>query len=431
MNHPTALRSVLIVAHDYPPIGSASAAVVMQFVRYLAEFGYRPLILTTGRYGELTSDGSQRVYRADDVVHALFRFQWQRRVDQVPQENRFRVATVSGQSWLGRLRDRVMIPDTKLGWLPAAARLGNRLVGEYRPALIFSSSPPETAHLVGAEIERRSGLPWVAHLQDGWLFEPPNPIIRGQRLRRLLETRLERSLVERAAALVSATEPLSEDLRLRYPAAASKTITITNGYDRSEFLGLSRQRRPDGTFLLVYTGSLSTSRQGTSPAALFQAIASLLKENSEMPLRVRFVGPISLEEQAMAHDLGLSRVVSFLPPVPRREAHQHQLDADALLLITAPGQRSVATLKLFDYIGAGVPILALARDNAAAEIIEQYRLGFTAPPDQAPDIALALAKLMEQQKGGATTSGFSAAQQRFEWRNLTQELSLVFDRVLS
>ena len=132
----------------------------------------------------------------------------------------------------------------------------------------------------------------------------------------------------------------------------------------------------------------------------------------------------------MPRSSGLADHVVFLPPVSNREAHQHQLDADALLLITAPGQRSVATLKLFDYIGAGVPILALAHDNAAADIVESYGLGVTAPPDDAGAIAHALANLMQRRAGGVGWPGFDEAQARFERRALTGELAALFDRLL-
>ena len=100
------------------------------------------------------------------------------------------------------------------------------------------------------------------------------------------------------------------------------------------------------------------------------------------------------------HALGLSDLVEFLPSVSRRQAHQHQLDADALLLITAPGQRSVATLKLFEYIRAGAPILALAQDNAAAAIVRQDGLGLTVPPDDPVAIAAALHDLMQRCQAG-------------------------------
>lgn len=424
------MHKILIVAHEYPPINSAGAERILKFARYLPDFGYRPIVLTTDRYGSLESDTANRVYRAADLIHSAFGFLRRRRDVEVAQATQFRVATIANQSPAGRARDAIMIPDTKLGWLLPAAALGRRLIAEYRPELIFSSSPPETAHLVAGRLSRVSGLPWVADLRDGWLFEPPNPATRRGALRCRLEARLERNMVMHARALVTATAPIAEDLRLRYGLGIEQTRIVANGYDRAEYVGLARQRQPDGTFLLAYTGSLSSSRQGTSPDSFFIAVANLLRINPTIPLRVRVIGETRPEEKAAAAALGLTDHVTFLPPVSRREAHQHQLDADALLLITAPGQRSVATLKLFDYIGSGVPILALAHDNVAAEIVESYGLGITAASDDPTMIAAALGNLVAEQGAGVTWPGFAAAQARFERRALTGELAALFDRIL-
>jgi glycosyltransferase involved in cell wall biosynthesis len=141
-------------------------------------------------------------------------------------------------------------------------------------------------------------------------------------------------------------------------------------------------------------------------------------------------GPAVGEGHADAVDLGLGDRVEFVPPVDRREAHQQQLDADALLLVTAPGQRSVATLKLFDYNGAGVPILALADGNAAAEIVLRFHLGLTAPPDDPRAIAAGLREMMDRVRSGNCWPGFVEAQARFERRTLTGELAALFDRIL-
>jgi glycosyltransferase involved in cell wall biosynthesis len=271
----------------------------------------------------------------------------------------------------------------------------------------------------------------VADLRDGWLFEPPNRETRANRLRRKLEGCMERAVIEQAAAVVTATGPIADDLAVRYPRAAGKVYAVTNGFDAAEFAGLARRRQPDGRFLIVYTGGLSASRQGVSPAGFFAALVNLVRRDPATPVRVQVVGDASSREAALAASLGIAEYISFAPPVPVREAHQHQLDADALLLITAPGQRSVATLKLFDYIGAGQPILALAQDNAAAEIVEGYGLGVTAPPDDPAAIERALADLMAREANGATWPGFTNAQARFERRSLTGELAALFDRVLA
>lgn len=422
------MRTILIVVHDYPPITSTGSQRVLKYARYLPDFGYQPLILTTGRYGRLLSDQETGVYRANDWIHGLFSPLRKHRAT-IGQEQQFRVATVESTSALGRLRDRFMIPDTKVGWLLPAVQVGRRIIAAQQPALIFSSSPPETTHLIAGRLSRAFSLPWVADLRDGWLFEPPNPAERSSRLRRWLEAQMESVMVAQAAAVTTATAPITDDFRTRYPTA-DKFHTISNGYDAAEFTGLTRKRPPDGTFLLVSTGALSSSRQGTSPDAFFAALANLVRNDPATPLRVRVVGNISLQEQAIARSLGLANHVAFMPPVSNREAHQHQLDADALLLITAPGQRSVATLKLFDYIGAGVPILGLAHGNAAAEIINSYHLGETVAPNDPQAIVASLQSLMAQRRAGATWPGFAAAQARFERRVLTGELAALFDRVL-
>ncbi len=424
------MRTILIIAHEYPPIYSAGAERIRNFARYLPEFGYRRLLLTTGRYGGLASDAMENVYRAADLTHRVLGFLRRKRITTATQAAQFRVATIPNESLAGRLRDAIMIPDTKLGWLLPAVALGKRLIAAQRPALIFSSSPPETAHLIADRLHQATGIPWVADLRDGWLYEPPNPAIRQPRLRRWLEGRLERSMARHASALVTATAPIAEDLQRRYHLEPQRVVVIHNGYERGEYIGLTRQRQPDGLFRLTYTGSLSSSRQGTSPAPFFAAVAEIVRADPVTPLRVHVIGEVSEAEKRAAEASGLKDYITFSPAVSRREAHQHQLDADALLLITAPGQRSVATLKLFDYIGAGVPILALAKDNVAAEIVMTYGLGVTAPPDDPKAIAAALRDLMSRQLAGVTWPGFAAAQARFERRALTGELAALFDRLL-
>ena len=425
------MQPVLIVVHDYPPIVSAGAERIVKFAQYLPAYGFQPLILTTGRYGERPTDAASQVHRAVDLVHTLFSGLRRRQTAGVAQEAQFRVATVGSQSLLGRVRDELMVPDTKLGWLLPAVRLGSRLIAQQRPALIFSTSPPETAHLVAQQLARRHRLPWVADLRDGWLFEPPNPAVRRAAWRRSLEQRLEASVMAAAQSVITATGPIAEDLRQRYAAAAGRIHTITNGFDAAEFADLQRQRPTDGVFRLVYTGALASSRQGTSAAAFFAGLAQFLQEQPAIPLQVIVIGDVSPAEQAAAANHGLTDVVSFRPAVPRREAHQAQSDADGLLLITAPGQRSVATLKLFDYIGAGIPILALAANNAAAAIVQQYDLGVTVAPDDPAAISHSLHEFVARHQLGNPWPGFAAAQQQFERRQLTRQLAALFRSVLN
>jgi glycosyltransferase involved in cell wall biosynthesis len=250
-------------------------------------------------------------------------------------------------------------------------------------------------------------------------------------IRRTLERHLEMAALRGARGIVAATDPIKDDLACRLPDTGRAVCTITNGYDRSEFEGLRRQRKPDGAFLLVHTGGVSTSRADTSIEPFLAALAAMRREAPNQALRVRFVGKFTPDEKSMASRFGVERDVAFLPTVPRKEAHQHQLDADALLLITAPGRRSVATLKLFDYIGAGVPILALAEGNVAAEIVRKYGLGVVVKPDGPIEIAAALRDLITRYASKPVLPGLATAQEAYERRALARRLARVFDEVLA
>jgi glycosyltransferase involved in cell wall biosynthesis len=423
-------RTVLIIVHDYPPIYSAGTERVLKFSQYLPEFGCRPVILTTGRYGGMPDDADSEVYRAGDLVHSLFSPLRRRKAAGVAATEQVRVATVPSSSALGRLRDLLMVPDTKIGWRIPAVHLGRQLIRDISPDIIFSSSPPETAHLVAGHLARASRVPWVADLRDGWLFEPPVPQLRSGAVRRAIEGRMERALAGTAAAVVAVTDPITEDLAARYAGVIRRTRTISNGYDAAGFAGLARQRPEDGVFRLTYTGAFSGSSQGRSADALFRAIGQLLREDPVTPLQLEIVGPVSEEERGLAERFGIAQLVSFIPQVPRKQAYQHQIDADALLLVTAPGVRSVATSKLYDYIGAGRPILALAEGNAAAETVQRFGLGVTVAPNDPAAIAAGLRELMRRRAAGETWLGFEEARRHFERRQLTEVLARVFDEVL-
>jgi glycosyltransferase involved in cell wall biosynthesis len=270
----------------------------------------------------------------------------------------------------------------------------------------------------------------VADLRDGWMFEPPVPQLRAGAARGNIENRMERSMVSTAAAVVAVTNPIAGDLLDRYGGLVRRTATISNGYDAADFASVTRQRRPDGLFRLTYTGAFSGSSQGRSAEALFDAVARILAEDPDTPLRLEIVGPTTDQERALAASHGVQTIVQFVPPVPRKQAYQHQVDADALLLVTVPGIRSVATSKLYDYIGAGRPILALAQGNAAAETVERYALGVTAPPGDARAIAAALRELMQRHAAGEGWPGFAEARRHFDRRSLTGNLARLFDEIL-
>jgi glycosyltransferase involved in cell wall biosynthesis len=77
----------------------------------------------------------------------------------------------------------------------------------------------------------------------------------------------------------------------------------------------------------------------------------------------------------------------------RAGAYALQRSADALVLITSRNT-SEATSKLFEYLAAGRPIVALAENNEAERIIRETNTGVAVPPDDVDAITAALRRVV-------------------------------------
>ncbi len=93
--------------------------------------------------------------------------------------------------------------------------------------------------------------------------------------------------------------------------------------------------------------------------------------------------------------------VRYVGQLSREGSLALQRSADALLLMTSAHHVSHATGKLYEYLTAGKPIIALARGNEAARIVQATGTGVTVAPDDVEGIAHALLTAVDGTLGAA------------------------------
>lgn len=429
------MPTVLLISYDYPPSYQVGYARTVAFEKYLPQFGFQTAVLTTRSSGALPTDRERRVYRASDAG-ALY-LPLTRRFLPSPRGGASQPAAAPSpwrralKAWLGALRalgTALLVPDLQVTWLPSAVWAGLQACRRERPDLLYSSSPPETVHLVAGLLSTRTHIPWVADFRDGWMFESLKPALRRAGWRSRLERRLERWVTERAAAIVTVSPPITDYFRRTYPDLADSCHTITNGYDPDDWQGVQRHPRDDGRFRLVFTGAVSHSRPSLDLQPLLCGLAALppeVRAHTEMVV----VGVLTGPEQQRVADLGVGDMVQVLGQKSKAESLQHQLSADVLVLLTGQ-DRSVATSKLYEYLYAARPILALALpDNAAAQIVIQTQAGVVVDPTDSAAIAAALTRLYAQWRAGTLVvqpTGVEA----YHRRHLTGQLADVFNTLV-
>jgi glycosyltransferase involved in cell wall biosynthesis len=294
----------------------------------------------------------------------------------------------------------VLVPDAHLlGWNPSAAWAARRLVRERRIECVITSSPPQSTHLIPFALGR--GRPaWIADFRDGWRFDP----LRGPwptRAQQALDARLERWVVGRADEVIGVTRPIAEDLGARL---RGRSVHVPNGWDPDldPSSAKSSLTLEPNTVSIVYTGTLGGEGAGRrDPGVLLAALERLLPRRPDAAdrLRIILVGPVESQLRRLLADFDGGAMISCVGQLPREQALLAQRQADALLLFTAPGHVSQATGKVFEYLAAGRPIIALADRNEAARLIEETGTGVTVKQDDPEGLAGVLEQALDDRLG--------------------------------
>jgi glycosyltransferase involved in cell wall biosynthesis len=379
-------RRILVVTYAYPPMPSVGGNRWLAMAKYLRRRGHDVTILTTGAFGQLAGADELGVVRANDLLAAG----WLRKLLRRPALPRAGEA-VSVDSPAPGLVTKLIVPDHHLlTWVPYATRVAHALCREQPYDCIVTTSAYESTHCVALMLGSQRPA-WVADFRDGWTFHPwrePFPT----RLQASLDRRLEARVVRSAERVTVVERPVGADFRDRLEVGA---VHVPNGWDPE----LERELRegelptlPENRILLIHTGRM-IGAWGRSPRPLLQALARLRAEQPELASRLLLVlaGRPDQEEQALIDSYRLGDLAHRVGQLSRGGALALQRRADALVLLTAPDLVWELPGKVFEYIGARRPILALAAGNEAARVVQETGTGITVSPGDEGAIRDALA----------------------------------------
>lgn len=411
------VKRVLMIAYHYPPLrGSSGIQRTLKFSRYLPEFGWEPIVLTAHPRAYSSTSNDQ--------------------IGEIPKEatvhRAFALDTSKHLSILGRYPAAMALPDRWISWWLGAVPAGLRLIHKFRPDVIWSTYPIATAHLIGLSLHRLTGIPWVADLRDPMtdVDYPPDPLTR-----RVYQW-IEGKTIAHCTRAVFTTPGTIKDYESRFPQTpASRFCLIENGYDEENFAAAEATAKAempeDKPFVLVHSGIIYPSER--DPAHFFEALADLSQQGLISP------GSFNVILRATGHDEylrqlvgrnGIGDIVSLAPPIPYREALSEMLAADGLLILQASNCNNQIPAKLYEYLRARRPILALTdpAGNTAATL-RNAGIDTIAPLDSKNDIMRALLRFLvlakENEAPVATMEKVLASSRR----SRTGELANLLDKV--
>jgi glycosyltransferase involved in cell wall biosynthesis len=424
------VKKILFITHNFPPIGGAGVQRPVKLVKHLPSFGILPLVLTgLGR--------SNSRWTPEDLSLA----------SDIPAEVPvFR--TGSGEDATARRGNR----------LAALIELGDRVIREHQPPLIFVTMSPFNDALVASQLAQRNQLPWIADLRDPWALDEFQ--VYRTRWHRMLVRRRMRRYLSSASAVIMNTPEAAARFRKTFPELAHKSrVSITNGYDSADFHDESPRVCLDH-FTIVHSGYMHTGaglhqrrraveyrllgrlESGVelltrSHYYLLKAIERWKVEDPSIEHRVRliFVGSPTKADQEIARASSARSLLEFTGFLPHLDCLRYVRGADLLFLPMhrmPPGRRAtIVPGKAYEYMATGLPILAAVPHGDARDFLSQAGTGLLCEPDDVDSMVRILkVQFSAWSAGNSTTTWNKKYVEQFERRRLTEKLALELEKVL-
>ena len=347
---------IYFVACCFPPFGRGNAITNSCVANYLAE-DFSVDVVCMQR-----EDGGLIAYQEDQSLQDALH----------PELNVHRIVAAN---WYGlniALYALGILPCYYLNWAWRVWKQRSALFAE--DGAVFAVYPVFSDLAVGYLISRWRGFPLLVDFRDDF----SGVMSRGwRRILRPFYRLLEKRIIQVADRISVTTEALREDLLQRYGLAPDKVEVVYNVVPPMADDQPIEDPRKEEPKRIIYAGAMSRVQK---PEILLKAYAQLLTRDSKWSgrLQVDLYGPESPYFLSNIRKL-LSKDCSFCGFVPQAEMARLMAGVDIGFFSLSDDTYAYATpTKLFDYIEAGVPIVASLPNGAAREIVERHEIGLVA-----------------------------------------------------
>jgi glycosyltransferase involved in cell wall biosynthesis len=250
----TMQKRVLIITYYWPPSGGSGVQRWLKFAKYLPEAGWEPVIFTP--------ENPDFDLRDETLLKEIPK---QLEVMKFPIWEPYQLfAKLKGKSKThpGRLmeqkdkgilekiaiwaRANLLVPDPRVFWVKPSVKFLTELAKSGQFQAVITTGPPHSMHLIGLELKRKTGLPWIADFRDPWSqWEfldtlPMTSFIRNK------HQKFEKSVLKEANAVLTISPTFQKDLG---KLAHRKIELLTNGYDPEDIpSGFSPKKKEKGNF---------------------------------------------------------------------------------------------------------------------------------------------------------------------------------------
>lgn len=428
------MKTLLIITYYWPPAGGPGVQRWLKFVKYFKEFDVKPIVYIPENPNYPLIDERFLAEVPNDIqiikhpIKEPYRF-----ANLLSREKTKKMSSgiisKKNPTFLEKLflyiRGNFFIPDARIGWVKPSIKFLSEFISENPVDVMISTGPPHSLHLIAKGLKKEFKIPWIADFRDPWTTIHYHKSLQLNKKSAEKHKSLEKEVLD-GADLVVVTSPATKE---EFEAISKTPVeVITNGYDYEP--GNFASVELDEKFSISHIGSLLSER---NPTLLWKIIAEISQENKafKTDLKLVFAGAISEEVRQSLKQFKLLPNAEFKGYVPHDEALKLQRSSQVLLLleIDKPETRAIIPGKLFEYIAAKRPILAIGPKGSDIEdIIKKTESGSFFNTNQEDDLKSWIVSLYKEYKLGKLAIN-SKNTEIYSRRNLTGQMAELIHRL--
>ena len=356
-------KKVLLICYYFPPLGGAGVGRPLALFKYLNEFGWECHVLTV-----------------KPVAYRVFEPEL---LEGLPEDNIYRAGSFDPQRLMYLLGIRKVkgsliarskpasdkfFPDSKIGWVQSAVKLGRTLLGNRKYDAIISTSPPITAHLVAQSLVKEYVIPWIADFRDYWTSYPIEKTYQSNNKKIRDGNKLLESIIDQSSAITAINESVGNYVKADH--------IIYNSFDR-DHAKLWKEPEMDK----FYIGILGSINDMCPVEPLFEIILKLREEKPDLYKLIKLVQVGSVDKKWLLPQLekyNLSDKVE-INGIQKRTDTIEILSKSSLmyLALKSEDEKGIIPGRIYTLLSSGRPIMASAHpEGELAKLLKVTGNGF-------------------------------------------------------
>ncbi len=361
------MTKVLVVTYYWPPAGGPGVQRWLNFVKYLPGYRIEPVVLIpeNPHYPIVDSSLLSEVPAGIKIYKQPIRepyFLARLVMGKKAKTMSSGIIKEGDQSLMERLalwiRGNFFIPDARRSWIRPASKKVMDIIKSDAIDTVITTGPPHSVHLIGLRVKQMTSVRWIADFRDPWTSIGYHSRLKLNRSSRKKHEELEQKVLQNADKIITTSHTTRTEFRQR---TSKPIVVITNGYNEAP---PTDRISPGPEFSFSYIGSLLSGR---NPESLWKTFAQLVEEHQEFrqKFQLRLIGMVSQEVHNTIENYGLGKFTTIIPYVDHREARRQQRASQILLLLEINREevKGIIPGKLFEYMEAGRPILAIGPED--------------------------------------------------------------------